>query len=70
MRVHDGITPNRINIDSHGNEIKEIYNDYDFEGDDQLSEINSGVTEIVEENLELKARIKALREERDKSSES
>ena len=43
---------------------------YDFEGDDQLSEINSGVTEIVEENLELKARIKALREERDKSSES
>lgn len=43
---------------------------YSFEGDDQLAEINAGVTEIIEENLELKTRIKALREERDKVSES
>lgn len=33
-----------------------------FDGDDQLAEINSGVTEIIEENVELKTRIKALRE--------
>lgn len=43
---------------------------YSFEGDDQLAEINAGVTEIIEENLELKTRIKALREDRDKVSES
>lgn len=37
---------------------------YDMEGDDQLSNINTGVTELIEENLELKHRLKALREER------
>ena len=37
---------------------------YDLEGDDQLSNINTGVTELIEENLELKHRLKALREER------
>lgn len=35
-----------------------------FDGDDQLAEINSGITDVVEENLELKSRIKSLREER------
>lgn len=37
---------------------------YTFEGDDQLAEINEGILEVVEENLELKARVKSLREER------
>lgn len=37
---------------------------YVFDGDDQLADINSGVTELVEENIELKKRIKFLREER------
>lgn len=40
---------------------------YTFDGDDQLSEINEGITEIVEENLELKARVKNLREERNQA---
>lgn len=37
---------------------------YTMDGDDQLANINNGVTELVEENLELKRRLKALREER------
>jgi hypothetical protein len=37
---------------------------YDMDGDDQLANINSGVSELIEENLELKHRLKALREER------
>lgn len=37
---------------------------YEFDGEDQLANINSGVTEIIEENLELKRRLKALREDR------
>lgn len=37
---------------------------YTFEGDDQLAEINEGILEVVEENLELKTRVKSLREER------
>ena len=40
---------------------------YTFDGDDQLSEINEGITEVVEENLELKARVKNLREERNQA---
>lgn len=32
-----------------------------FEGDDQLSELNEGVTEIISENRQLRERIKALR---------
>ena len=42
---------------------------YDFDGDDQLAEINTGVTEIIEENLELKTRIKALRENLEKTDQ-
>jgi len=34
---------------------------YTFDGDDQLANINTGVTDLIEENLELKSRIKALR---------
>jgi predicted PurR-regulated permease PerM len=37
---------------------------YTFDGDDQLAEINEGIVEVIEENLELKARVKSLREER------
>lgn len=37
---------------------------YTMDGDDQLSNINTGVTELIEENLQLKYRLKALREER------
>ena len=37
---------------------------YEFDGDDQIADINAGVTELVEENIELKRRIKFLREER------
>lgn len=39
---------------------------YEFDGDDQLADINAGITELTEENLELKKRIKFLREEREK----
>lgn len=42
---------------------------YQFDGDDQLAEINTGVTEILEENVELLARIKALREGIEKTAE-
>jgi len=35
-----------------------------FEGDDQLANINAGITELIEENVELKKRIKALKDER------
>lgn len=35
---------------------------FEFEGDDQLANINSGVSELVEENIELKKRLRALRE--------
>ena len=33
-----------------------------FEGDDQLSNINDGLTEVIEENMELKGRVKELRD--------
>ena len=34
-----------------------------FDGDDQLSNINTAITEIIEENVELKTRLKGLRSE-------
>ena len=34
---------------------------YAFDGDDQLANINAGLTELIEENIELKGRIKGLR---------
>ena len=37
---------------------------YNFDGDDQLANINTGLTEIIEENIELKSRLKGLRNER------
>lgn len=39
---------------------------YVFDGDDQLANINSGVSELIDENIEFKRRVKALREEREK----
>lgn len=39
---------------------------YVFDGDDQLANINAGITELVEENIELKTRVKRLRNEREK----
>lgn len=42
---------------------------YVYDGDDQLANINNGVTEIIEENIELRRRLKALREEREKEQE-
>ena len=35
---------------------------YSFEGDDQLSELNEGITELAEENRQLRRRIKLLKE--------
>ena len=35
-----------------------------MDGDDQLANINTGVSELIEENLELKHRLKVLREEK------
>jgi hypothetical protein len=37
-----------------------------FDGDDQLANINNGITDIIEENVELKGRVKMLRNEREK----
>lgn len=54
-RISDGIDNYRKNGRRHG---------YTFDGDDQLANINSGVTELIEENLELKKRVKALKEEK------
>ena len=39
---------------------------YTFDGDDQLANINAGLTELIEENLELKARVSGLRSERER----
>ncbi len=38
---------------------------YEFDGDDQLANINSGMTEIIDENIEYRKRIKNLRDERE-----
>ncbi len=39
---------------------------YEFDGDDQLSNINAGIIEIIDENLESKKRVKNLRDERER----
>lgn len=36
---------------------------YSFDGDDQLAELNAGISEIIEENVEIKRRLKNLRED-------
>ncbi len=35
---------------------------YTFDGDDQLCELNEGITEVVGENIQMRKRIKSLRE--------
>ena len=43
---------------------------YVFDGDDQLANINAGLTELIDDNIELKRRVRALREDREKMLES
>ena len=43
---------------------------YEFDVDDQLANINAGLTEIIDENVELKRRVKNLRDEREKLMEN
>ena len=56
-RISDGIDNYRKSGRRHG---------YEFDGDDQLANINNGVTELIEENIELKKRVKALKEDRNR----
>lgn len=56
-RMSDGIDGYRLSGRRHV---------YEFDGDDQLANINSGVTELIEENVELKKRMKNLRDERER----
>ncbi len=39
---------------------------YEFDGDDQLANINSGITEIIDENIEFKQRVKNLGDDRER----
>ena len=39
---------------------------YEFDGDDQLANLNAGLTEVMEENVQLKKRVKNLRDERER----
>jgi len=38
---------------------------YDFEGDDQLKKLNEEITDIVEQNIDLKRRVKELKERKE-----
>ena len=40
-----------------------------FDGDDQLAELNDGITELTEENRQLRRRIKLMKETQSKASE-
>lgn len=56
-RMSDGLDSYRLSGRRHV---------YEFDGDDQLANINAGITELVEENVEYKKRLKALRDERER----
>ncbi len=43
---------------------------YTFDGDDQIENINTGLSELIEDNIELKRRVKALRADREKILET
>ena len=43
---------------------------YAFEGDDQLAELNEGITELTEENRQYRRRIKLLKETQSRSEEA
>ena len=55
-RISEGIDNYRASARRHT---------YEMDSDDQLADINAGVTELIEENLELKRRLKALKEEKE-----
>ena len=56
-RMSDGVDGYRLSGRRHV---------YEFDGDDQLANINAGVTELIDENVELKKRVKNLRDERER----
>lgn len=56
-RISAGVDNYRLSGRKHG---------YTFDGEDQLANINTGVSELIEENIELKRRIKNMREDREK----
>ncbi len=56
-RMSDGVDAYRLSGRRHV---------YEFDGDDQLANVNSGLTELIDENVELKKRVKNLRDEREK----
>ena len=39
---------------------------HEFDGDDQLANLNNGISEVIDENLELRKRVKNLRDERER----
>lgn len=56
-KIADGLNNYRLSNRKHN---------YVFDGDDQLADINTGISELIEENIDLKRRIKNLREDREK----
>lgn len=58
-RMSDGIDAYKSGARSYSNT---------FDGDDQLQNINTGLTELIEENLEMKRRLRKIREERNQST--
>jgi len=56
-RISDGIDNYKMSGRRHG---------FEFDGDDQLANINVGVTELIDENVELKRRVKNLRDDRER----
>lgn len=56
-RISDGIDNYKMSGRRHG---------FEFDGDDQLANINTGVAELIDENVELKKRLKNLRDDREK----
>ena len=43
---------------------------YAFEGDDQLADLNQGITELTEENRQYRRRIKLLKETQSRTEET
>lgn len=60
-RMSDGIDGYRLSGRRHV---------YEFDGDDQLANVNTGVTELIDENVELKRRVKNLRDESERILQS
>ena len=60
-RMSDGIDGYRLSGRRHV---------YEFDGDDQLANVNAGVTELIDENVELKKTVKNLRDDRERLLQS